>query len=114
LSLQDISALARLIGVPHFLTDASVQEEKDDASTIRKAKKLDDDGMALRVAQIEAVRRMQTQFAGHIIRRTTDSKNWKGQTLLDLPPHEDIVGVLTLTDREKRILGERAQAAKER
>jgi|SRR5215475_14592483 len=102
------------MGVPHFLTEASVAEEREDAATIRKASKLDDDGVAVRVAQIEAVRRMQGQFAGHIIRRTTDSKNWMGKTLLNLPPHEDLLGVLNLTEREKKIIADRAQAAKER
>jgi hypothetical protein len=38
--------------------------------------------------------------------------NWKGETLLDIPPYEDIVGILTLTDRESQILQERAEDAK--
>jgi len=81
---------------------------------MRQAKKLDDDGVALRTTQIRTVRRMQKQFSGHIIRRTTDSRNWEGKTLLDLPCHYDIRGMLTLTQREMDIITDRAQAAKER
>jgi TATA-binding protein-associated factor len=106
--------MARLVGVPHFFTEQSYLEEKEDAAAIRRAKKLDDDGQSVRSLQVLSVRRMQKQFLGSILRRTTDSKNWNGQTLLDLPPHEDIMGVLTLTERETQIINERAEAAKAR
>jgi TATA-binding protein-associated factor len=92
----------------------AVQEEKDDNAAFRRAKKLDDDGITLRQAQVDAVRRMQAQFAGHILRRTVDSQNWKGQTLLDLPPHKDILGILQLTEREKDIINARAEDARAR
>jgi hypothetical protein len=106
--------MARLVGVPHFFTELAITEEKDDAAAIRRAKTMEDDGQSLRVAQIEAVRRMQKQFKRSVLRRTTDSRNWEGQTLLDLHPHQDIIGVLELTKREKDIIAERAEAAKER
>jgi len=106
--------MGRLLGVPTFLTQSSWNEEKEDASAIRKAKKADDDGQSLRMVQIPAVRRMQKQFTGHILRRTTDSRNWRDQTLLNLPPHKTIMGVLRLTSRETNIISERAEEAKAR
>ncbi|KIL57929.1 hypothetical protein M378DRAFT_181480 [Amanita muscaria Koide BX008] len=83
---KDISALGRLLGIPHFRSETAVKEEKDDNAAFRHARKLDDDGLESRQAQVEAVRRMQAQFSGHILHRTVDSRNWKGQTLLDLLP----------------------------
>lgn len=106
--------MARLAGVPHFRTEASWNEEKDDLALLRRAKKMDDNGVSLRKAQIESVLRMKNQFKGYILRRTTDSLTWDNQTILNLPPHKDILGVLTLTAREKAIIEERARAAKER
>jgi hypothetical protein len=106
--------MARLIGVRHFLTEASWIEEKDDNSNYRKAKKLDDGGQSLRLAQIEAVTRMQKQFSGHILRRTANSANWKGDPLIKLPPLKHIIGVLNLTERESNIIQERAEGARAR
>jgi TATA-binding protein-associated factor len=100
--------------VPYFLTEAAYEEEKEDAAEVRKAKKLDDDGRLVRSVQIQSVRRMHKQFRGSILRRTTDSINWIGRTLLDLPPCKEIVGVLTLTKRETDLLSERAEIAKAR
>lgn len=111
---QDIASIGRLIGVPHFLTETACDEEKEDSALFRRAKKMDDDGRSLLSAQVDSVRRMQKQFLGSILRRTTDSINWCGQTLLNLPPHEDIVGILNLTKRETDIINERAEAAKAR
>jgi TATA-binding protein-associated factor len=111
---QDISAMGRLIGIPHFLSEASVEEEKDDAAATRRAKKMDDEGQSLKIVEIEAVRRMQKHFLGSILRRTVDSRNWLGSGILDVPPHKTILGVLTLTDREMSIINERAEAAKAR
>jgi hypothetical protein len=104
--------MARLAGVPHFFSDDSTQHLKEYLSMARRARKLDDDGLSLRKSQIEAVRGMQKRFDGYLLRRTSDSTNWEGRTLLDLPPHKDITGVLELTDRETSIIQERAEAAK--
>ncbi|KIK51761.1 hypothetical protein GYMLUDRAFT_251819 [Collybiopsis luxurians FD-317 M1] len=111
-SPKDLMAMARLLGIPHFLSDASVEEARQDSSDLRKAKKLDDDGLSVQKVQITSVRRIQKQFHGHVVRRTTDSKDWKGERLLNLPPHKDIIGILTLTDRESEILVQRAEDAK--
>lgn len=109
---QDIASIGRIIGVPYFLTANSVQELKEDTKTYRKARKLDDNGQSLQIAEVLAVRRMQDQFAGYILRRTTDSVDWKGNRLLDLPPHKTIVGILELTKREVEIIQKRAEDAR--
>ena len=106
--------MARLVGVPHFLTEASCDEEKDDNSAFRRAKRNDDDGQSLRITQVAAVKRMQKQFLGHILRRTVNSKDWKEEPLVKLPPYKEIIGVLTLTERETIIIQERAEAARAR
>jgi TATA-binding protein-associated factor len=111
---QDIASIGRLIGVPHFLTDDSTRELSEDNASIRKAKKVDDNGQALKKAEITAVRRMQVQFSGRILRRTTDSVDWRGKPLLDLPPHKAIIGVLELTGRELEIIQKRAEDARGR
>lgn len=111
---QDVASIGRVIGVPHFLTVESVEEQKEDAAEYRKTKKLDDDGQALKMAEIRAVRRMQAQFSGCMLRRTTNSVDWKGSSLLDLPPHKAIVGVLELTKREMDIIQKRAEDARSR
>ncbi|KAJ3885134.1 P-loop containing nucleoside triphosphate hydrolase protein [Lentinula edodes] len=110
-SSKDLSSLARLIGIPHFMTKDSAEEAKEDAAAIRKAKKVEDDGLTLQQVQIRAVRRIQAQFLGHVLRRTIDSRDWSGKRLLDLPPFKTIVGVLTLSDREMEILVQRQQDA---
>ena len=111
---QDIAAMARLLGVPHFLTEASWDEEKGDNALFRKARKADDDGKSLRLAQIDAVSRMRRQISGHILRRTAKSNNWKGEPLIDLPPLKHIIGILKLTTRENNIIQERAEDARAR
>jgi hypothetical protein len=104
--------MARLVGVPHFLTEESWIEEKEDNTLCRKAKKLDDDGQSLKLAQIQTVLRMQQQFHGHIIWRTANSTNWRGEPLIKLPPLIHIVGILSLTERESNIIKEQAETAR--
>jgi hypothetical protein len=98
--------------VPHFLTSNSIQEQKNDEAAIWKAKKLDDDRQELKVAEVLAVCRMQVQFSGRMLRRTTDSVDWRGNRLLDLPPHKVIIGVLELTKRKMEIIQKRAEDAR--
>ncbi|KAF5362322.1 hypothetical protein D9756_002850 [Leucocoprinus leucothites] len=109
---KDISALGRLVGIPHFLDETSYIEEKGDNSRMRKAKKLDDDGEALKAERLQVVRRLQTQIKGHFLRRTTDSKDFTGEPLIPLPPYIVFVGVLDLTTREMEIIKDRSEAAK--
>lgn len=109
---QDIASLARLVGLSHFFTEESFLEEKNDAARLRRAKKLDDDGDTVRAEQVQIVKRLQEHCQGHFLRRTTQSRDAGGQVLLDLPPYEDILGVLTLTKRETTIIQERSESAK--
>lgn len=104
--------MGRLLGIPHFLSDESAEEIRSDGAELRKAKKMDDDGLSVQKAQIIAVRRIQKQFIGHVIRRTANSLNWEKKSLLTIPPYKDIIGVLALTDRETGILTQRAEDAK--
>ncbi|KAK7034787.1 hypothetical protein VNI00_012195 [Paramarasmius palmivorus] len=109
---KDISSMARLIGIAHFFSDASIDEARKDAAEIRRAKKKNDGGLSQRTENIQIVRRLQSQVKPHMLRRTTDSKTWEGKTLLDLKPHRDIVGVLKLTERELGIIKKHAENAK--
>ncbi|KAF5366181.1 hypothetical protein D9758_005658 [Tetrapyrgos nigripes] len=111
-STKDLSSLGRLVGIPHFFSDAALEEMKTDASDVRKAKKFDDDGAILHRVLVKAVRQIQRDYGKCLLRRTTDSKNHLGQTLLDLPPHKDIMGNVELTDREKKIINRLAEEAK--
>ncbi|KAF8529096.1 hypothetical protein BU17DRAFT_80270 [Hysterangium stoloniferum] len=91
-SPRDISALGQLIGL--------------------KTKKYDDNGESVRKAQIKAVRKMHRMFVGHILHHVPDSKDWEGKKLLDIPPHKDIIGILTLTECENEILKDCAEMAR--
>lgn len=122
---QDVAAMGRLVGIPHFFSDQAFKEEKEDAAAQRKARKvlldeemyLEDDSpetRALRALSVGVAVRMQKQFDGRVIRRTIDSKDWKGESLLSLPPYKQTSGVLTLTPRESRIVQKLADQAKDR
>ncbi|RDB19056.1 Transcription regulatory protein SNF2 [Hypsizygus marmoreus] len=111
-SSKDIASMGRLVGIPYFFTEASYIEEKSDAAAVRRAKKLDDDGEALLAEQLRAVKRLQGYCLGHFLRRTTESRDFEGKVLLPLPPYIEILGVLTLTERETKIVQTRAEDAK--
>ncbi|KAG6876903.1 hypothetical protein C0993_012196 [Termitomyces sp. T159_Od127] len=111
-SSKDIASMLRLTGVPHFFTDASMVEEKEDAAALRRAKKMDDDGLAAHEEQVRAVKRLQTQARGHFLRRTTDSVNFEGKPLVPLPPLVEISGVLKITSQEKAIMDRCNEQAK--
>jgi len=104
--------MARLVGIPHFSTEKAHLEEKNDATNTRRLKKLDDDGESLLAEQLKAVKRLQAHLVGHFLRRTTESRNWENKVLLPLPPYVEILGVLTLTERETTIVQSCAEAAK--
>ncbi|KAF5370979.1 hypothetical protein D9615_010044 [Tricholomella constricta] len=84
-SSKDIASMGRLVGIPHFFTEESHIEEKADAAAVRKAKKLDDDGEALLVEQLQSVKRLQAHLVGHFLRRTTASLDFIRKPLL--PSH---------------------------
>lgn len=104
--------MGRLVGIPHFFTELAFEEERSDASAVRRAKKLDDDGESLNNEQLDAVKRLRVHCAGHFLRRTTASLDFQGNVLLPLPRYTEIIGVLTLTDRETAIITSRAEEAK--
>jgi len=104
--------MGRLVGVDYFFSEASFTEEKEDLATLRKARKLDDDGVSLLVAQLSIVKRLQPRLVGHFLRRTTASLNWEQSPLLPLPPYVEIAGILKLTERETAIIKARSDAAK--
>lgn len=117
--------MGRLVGILHFFTEMAHSEEKEDSAAQRKARKavLDEEldlagdsaeTRALKIVSISAAHRMQKQFEGRIIRRTLDSKDWKGNYLLSLPPFKPIYTILTLTDREQKVVENLAQQAKNR
>uniref|UniRef100_A0A0W0GC69 Uncharacterized protein n=1 Tax=Moniliophthora roreri TaxID=221103 RepID=A0A0W0GC69_MONRR len=111
-SHKDLAAMARLVAAPHFFMEESFLEAKEDEAELRRAKKLDDNGLSVTQFQVTIVRRIQKAMIPHILRRTTDSRDYLGQPLLDLPPYQDIIGVLTLTPREMNIINDLAEKAK--
>ncbi|KXN81008.1 Nuclear protein STH1/NPS1 [Leucoagaricus sp. SymC.cos] len=113
---KDIAHLSRLVGIPYFSTEEAYDEERADTSRICKAKKEDkaegnQDGEKARAEELQIVRRLQKPVHGHFLHRTTKTISSDGAPLLNLPPCTDIVGLLTLTEREMDIIRERAEAA---
>jgi hypothetical protein len=124
--------MGRLCGIAHFLSQAAYAEEKQDAADLRRAKAevletaedaeaelelpnegYDDDNdnddraameNPLRLCQVAISVRHQSQFKGRIIRRTINSRDYKGTPILPLPECETILGVVELTEREKKII----------
>ncbi|KAG6880879.1 hypothetical protein C0993_003896, partial [Termitomyces sp. T159_Od127] len=103
----DVASMLRLAGLPHFFTEASFQQEKEDLAAYRRAKKLDDDGEGALAESLAAVKRLQKYAADNFIRRTSKSRDWKGKVLIDLPDYVEIVGVLKLTSKEREALQSR-------
>ena len=55
--------MGRLVGKSHFFTEAAFSQEKDDAASVQRAKKPDDDGETLLAEQVQAVKRLQVSRA---------------------------------------------------
>jgi hypothetical protein len=115
--------MGRLLGIPYFLSAQAHDDEKADAAALRKAKKevleMDDDHFPsennhVRRIHVNAALRMQREFEGRIIRRTTQSIDWRGNNLLDLPPINRIKAVVKLSDREMKVINTLAESAKEK
>lgn len=68
----------------------------------------------VRHLQLAIAMRMAEQFRDYIIRRTIDSKDREGKSLLNLPPFQSILGVVEITERETDIVLRLAEAAKEK
>ncbi|KAJ3494060.1 hypothetical protein NLJ89_g10889 [Agrocybe chaxingu] len=113
-STKDIASMGRLVGIAHFLTEKALLEEKQDTADLRRAKRdlpsdydplnNSEDNDPIKLAQVKAALRIQSQFEDRVIRRTIDSKNWAGEPLVKLPPCHTITVLLDLTDRELDIL----------
>jgi len=109
---QDISSLARLIGIEYFSTESCYEEEKEDAKRLHQVKKSNSKGHEVLAENLRVIRRHQQRILGHFLRRTTSSVDYTGTPLLNLPPYQEIVGLLKLTQREMDIITERAEDAK--
>ena len=115
--------MGRLTGISHFLTEYAWQEEKEDMRALRRARKEspddhdpleDNDEHPVKQCQLKIAERMKKQSAGHLLRRTVDSKDWKGNPLVTLPPCKIIHVTLDLTPRELEIITSNGQALKEK
>jgi hypothetical protein len=105
--------MGRLVGVEFFFSQQALDEEKADMKGLRRAKASlgeDDDPLVeqdgddpIRDAQAAIALRIQGQFEQRILRRTTESKDWSGEQLLQLPKlHEHIV-LLSLQPFEREL-----------
>ncbi|KAF9470773.1 hypothetical protein BDN70DRAFT_939435 [Pholiota conissans] len=112
-STKDLAAMGRLTGLECFSNTAAYHEEKEDLRELRRARKEmqdlgdtadDNEQDFVKLCQIKIAQRMQHQSAGHIIRRTTASLNYKGEELVPLPPCETVYVYLDLTKRELKII----------
>ncbi|KAG6852776.1 hypothetical protein C0991_009199 [Blastosporella zonata] len=103
-SPKDVASMFRLAGVPHFFTEDCWIEEKEDLTAQRRAKKLDDDGETLLAENLRIVLRLQNHGQHHFLRRTTESKDWRGETLVAIPPYREIIGIINLSEKESQAL----------
>lgn len=115
--------MGRLTGIHHFLSEEAYEEEKEDLRSLRRARSElpkdynpleENDQDPIKLCQVIIAQRMQRQFEGHILRRTTESKNWMGEALVPLPPCDTVYANLDLTPRELRVITLNGQALKER
>jgi TATA-binding protein-associated factor len=116
--------MGRLAGIPYFASCGAYNKEKEDQTRIRKAKKalleegdLTDDSPEkdqLRKIQVLIAMEMAKKFSDRILRRTVNSKDWEGNTLLQLPPFKTILGIVGITNWETDIIQQLAEAAKEK
>ncbi|TFK59812.1 hypothetical protein BDN72DRAFT_780239 [Pluteus cervinus] len=121
-STRDCAGMGRLSGIAHFFSEAALEEEKLDATNLRKAKSMlgedydpfnDDDDDLIKMCCVSASRRMHSQFDNRIIRRTTTSKDWEGKPLVDLPPCHTTLCVVKLTPHEMAIINYLDERVKE-
>jgi TATA-binding protein-associated factor len=110
---QDIAAIGRLIQVPFFLMEHSIDEEKQDMALLRRTRSSllpgydplnDDDEDPIRMCYTAIAQHMQDQFDGRIIRRTVASVDWEGKPLIKLEPYKTIMVKLRLEKREIEIM----------
>lgn len=124
--------MGRLVGVPHFSTPAAKDEDRDDLRTFRKARREQQEQEQLstsldpmddkeRRAKVEVAKRMQKRFTVFhdqmvlvfIVRRTLNSLNWRGDTLLSLPGYDLYNLLLNLNQREDLLFKDLEEKANE-
>ena len=117
--------MGRLIGLSFFFTHEAWNEEKEDTRVLRLARKElpdsidplqdeDSERDIVKLKQVEIARRMNDQSAGHVIRRTRDSLDYKGIRLVPLPPLTTEYVYLDLTERELRIITDNGSSLREK
>lgn len=90
-----------MVGIGFFRTLEHYEEVTDDSAQIRKCKQDgSDENGSIREILSQASLRLQGQFGGCFIRRTADSKDNNGNSLLTLPPCSVVDIILKLTERE--------------
>jgi hypothetical protein len=115
--------MGRLTGLPYFFTADAHEEEKEDIRVVRRARKEMQDAAdaaddnekedLVKRSQLEIALRMQRQSKGHILRRTTASRNNRGKELVPLPPYQTVYAYLALTPRELAIIASNAREMEE-
>lgn len=115
--------MGRLTGLQYFFTAEAYEEEKEDIRVVRRARRemqdtadAEDDNEQedlVKQSQLQIALRMQRQSKGHILRRTTASKSYRGGELVPLPPCTSIYAYLELTPRELAIIASNAQEMEE-
>jgi len=104
--------MACLMGIRHFFSEVSYTEEKEDASYLSRARKLEDSGEMLSREQSKIVLRLQDHCHGNFLQRHSKSTTPTGHLLLSLPSYREIIRLLKLTEREMKIIEDHAEAAK--
>ncbi|EAU80360.1 hypothetical protein CC1G_12776 [Coprinopsis cinerea okayama7 len=112
-STKDISAMGRMVGIPHFFQREAYEEERADANALRRAKlertedfDEEDGDDPVRSLQIVISARLQAKFQGLLIKRAPDSLDFEGKPLIALPPLRVIHGLVKLTERERELIEE--------
>jgi hypothetical protein len=108
---KDLSAIARLVGIKFFLTEAA-HEQIADANALRRARQEraamdgEPDGIddPVIITQESASKRIQSQFEERVIRRTAESLNPDGSPLIYMPALHIQHFYLNLLPRELSIL----------
>lgn len=115
--------MGRLVGIPHFLSEAAHAEEKADAASLRRARNQlpedydplnDDEDDPIKLCCIEAAQRMHAQFDNRTIRRTINSTNWENKPLINLPKCHTTTVNIQLSEREMSRIKVLADRVKER
>ena len=104
--------MAHLMGIRHFFSKVSHTKEKEDASCLCRARKLEDSSEMLSCKQSKIVLRLQDHCHGNFLQRYSKSTTPTGCPLLSLPPYHEIIGLLKLTEQEMKIIEDHAEAVK--